>query len=188
MDKVKIFISYSHADEEFRSALSKHLSILERNGIAELWDDRRVSPGDDWEAEIDPRIEMADILLMLVSADYIASNYCYEKEMKGALAKHDAGHSTVIPIIVRSSEWKRTPLANLQALPTNGKPVQEWEHPDRAWSNVVGGIAAITDKRYLEKKTARQTAQNQWSEQMCALSEKMKAVEEMMKIPIRNIR
>ena len=124
MDKVKIFISYSHADEEFRSALSKHLSILERNGIAELWDDRRISPGDEWKADIDPRIEEADIFLILISADFIASNYCYEKEMKAALARHDVGQSTVIPIIVRSSAWKRTPLANLQALPTNGKPVQ----------------------------------------------------------------
>jgi len=144
MKALSIFISYSHHDEKFQQELTKHLSPLQRRGTIKAWHDRCIPAGAKWAAEIDGNIEKADLILALVSADFIASDYCYEKEMGRALERHESGNAIVIPVIIRSVVWDDTPLARLQALPKDARPVEEWKYPDRAWTDVVRGVMEVS--------------------------------------------
>jgi internalin A len=151
-DTMKLFYSYSHKDESLRNELETHLKLLQRQGLIEPWHDRNIEAGDDWKTRIDENLEWADIILLLVSADFIASDYCYEKEMKRALEWHDAGEARVIPIIVRDVNWKRAPFAKLQALPKDGKAVMEWPSKDAAWRNVSEGIERVVEELRKKKR------------------------------------
>jgi hypothetical protein len=143
---VDVFISYTHEDRALRERLTKHLSGLRNLGIINDWFDGDIIEGREWEKELFHHLETAQIILLLVSADFIASNYCYRVEVKRALERHDAGVARVIPIILHPSDWKALPLARLQALPTDGKPVSVWSNKDEAFVNIVKGIKrAIKD-------------------------------------------
>ena len=122
------------------------MKILQRQGFINLWHDRRIRAGEEWEPRIDINLEQADIILLLVSADFIASDYCNDLEMRRALERHDAGKALVIPIIIRDVNWRSAPFARLQALPTDGKAVTSWKNKDEAWSNVAQGIEAAVRK------------------------------------------
>lgn len=140
--KIKIFYSYSHKDEKHRKSLETHLSLMSRNEVILEWHDRKISAGQEWEKEIDNNIKSSDIILLFVSSDFIASDYCYENEMKLALLQHEQSTSIVIPIIIRPSNWSETPFSKLQALPSDAKPVTTWGNEDEAWLNVAEGIKA----------------------------------------------
>jgi replicative DNA helicase len=144
-DKVKIFLSYSHRDEAHRLSLETHLSILKRQGLILDWNDRKIPPGKSWESEIDKNLNEADIIILLVSPDFIASDYCYGKEMKLALDRYKEGRSYVVPVIVRPVDWAVEPLGKLQALPKDGKPVTTWDNCDEAWQDIIRGIRIIVD-------------------------------------------
>lgn len=140
MSALKVFYSYSHRDERHRETLETHLSLLEREGLIAPWHDRKVSAGSEWKGEINQHLELANIILLLISADFLASNYCYDIEMARALERHDAGEAKVIPLIVRPVDWLSAPFAKLQALPSGGRPVVSWPVPDEAWANIAEGI------------------------------------------------
>lgn len=135
-----LFFSYSHADEKLRDELAKHLRILERQGIIETWHDRRIEAGECWESEILKHLQTADIILLLVSADFLASDYCWDIEMKNALERHGTGTAKVIPVILRPCSWQDAPFGKLQALPKDGKPVVDWPSWDHAFLEVASGI------------------------------------------------
>ena len=116
---------------------------MQRQGMIESWHDRAIEAGDDWRQRIDDNLERADIILLLVSADFIASDYCWEKEMKRALERDEKGEAHVIPVIVRDCIWTRAPFARLQALPENGRAVTLWPDKDSAWRSVAEGIEKI---------------------------------------------
>src|SRR2546423_4059414 len=118
---IEIFFFYAHEDEAWLRRFEKHLILLKRQGLISLWHDRLISPGTDWTQAIDTRLETASIVLLLVSADFIASDYCFGIEMRRALARQEAGEARVIPVLVRAFEWKDAPFAHLQVLPTNTK-------------------------------------------------------------------
>jgi hypothetical protein len=139
--QVTLFYSYSHSDEKFRDTLAKHLALLKRRGMIKEWYDREIGAGDEWRDAIDEHLEAADIILLLVSADFIASDYCWDKEMGRALERHDAGEALVVPIIVRPVNWGGARFGLLQALPKNGKAVTLWSNRDQAWVNVAEGIS-----------------------------------------------
>jgi len=139
----RLFYSYSHKDESWRNELETHLKILQHRGLIDTWHDRNIEAGDDWKTEIDHNLERADIILLLISADFIASKYCWELEMKRALDRDKAGKATVVPIIIRDVNWNKSPFARLQALPTDGKAVSTWENRDTAWRNVSDGIEKL---------------------------------------------
>ena len=101
-DRVRVFYSYSHKDEVLRDALATHLSLLRKQGLIEGWHDREISAGREWEGQIDENLKSAHVILLLVSADFIASDYCYDLEMKHAIARHTKGTARVIPIILRA--------------------------------------------------------------------------------------
>ncbi|MGA9996091.1 MAG: TIR domain-containing protein [Pyrinomonadaceae bacterium] len=140
---IRIFYSYSHADEKFRKKLQKHLSALKRNGAILDWYDREITAGSNWSREISENLYHSQVILLLISADFIDSDYCYDVEMKRALEMHERGKAKVIPIILRPVDWAGTPFAKLQALPRDGKPITTWENQDEAWVDVVRGIRAV---------------------------------------------
>ena len=137
---IEIFFSYSHKDQRFRDQLETHLSLLKREGYVSSWHDRKIGAGEEWAGQIDDHLNTAQIILLLISADFVASDYCYDIEMRRALARHDAGEARVIPIILRGAGWKNALFGKLQALPTDGKPISNWSNRDDAYLNVVTNI------------------------------------------------
>src|SRR3712207_6086178 len=96
---IEIFFSYSHKDEEMRNELIKHLSLLRRQGMITCWHNRMIIAGSEWANEIDKHLGTAQIILLLISSDFLASEYCYSIEMKHAMSRHKNGEAIVIPII-----------------------------------------------------------------------------------------
>ena len=139
-ESVTVFYSYAHEDEKLRDELAKHLSLLKREGIIKEWHDRCIMPGDEWKHQIDHYLETVELILLLISPDFINSDYCYDIEMQRAMERHKEGTARVIPIILRPVDWTGAPFASLQALPTGGKPVTEWTSQDRAFLDVAQGI------------------------------------------------
>lgn len=137
---VSVFCSYSHKDEELKNKLLNHLATLKRQKLIDEWNDRAIVPGKDWQKEIDDKIRTADLVLLLVSSDFIASNYCYENELSIALERHDSNLSVVLPIILRPCDWHETSFAKIQGLPTDGLPITKWNNEDDACLNVIEGI------------------------------------------------
>ncbi|HEY0603880.1 MAG TPA: COR domain-containing protein, partial [Herpetosiphonaceae bacterium] len=144
-EAVRVFYSYSHKDEQLRNDLETHLKLLHRQGLIESWKDRQIEAGEEWKDKIDENLERADIILLLISSDFIASDYCYEKEMGRALEKHENREARVIPIILRDVSWSSAPFAKLQALPKDGKAVDLWSNKDTAWRNVSEGIQRVVE-------------------------------------------
>ncbi len=142
----RLFYSYSHKDESLRNELETHLKLLQRQGMIESWHDRDIEAGDEWKRKIDDNLEQADIILLLVSADFVASDYCYEKEMGRALERHEKSEARVIPVIVRDVNWHTAPFAKLQALPKDGVAVTKWPDKDSAWRNVSEGIEKVASR------------------------------------------
>ncbi|MGB8511056.1 MAG: toll/interleukin-1 receptor domain-containing protein [Pyrinomonadaceae bacterium] len=136
----EVFFSYAHEDEELKAKLEDQLAILQRLGIVSSWDDRMIDAGSEWRAEIERRLNSAQVILLLVSADFLASDFCYGVEMQRAIERHDRGEARVIPVILRACLWKRAPFGKLQALPRDGKAITSWANIDEAFSNVAQGI------------------------------------------------
>lgn len=155
-DAVRLFLSYAHKDERLRNELETHLKILNRRGLISLWHDRQIDAGEDWKRKIDDNLESANIILLLVSADFIASAYCWEKEMKRALERHHKGEAVVIPVIIRDTNWEGAPFADFQALPENAKAVKKWGNRDSAWRNVSEGIEKVVEKILSSRKTSKE--------------------------------
>ncbi|ABW33414.1 TIR domain-containing protein [Acaryochloris marina] len=139
-DPLKVFISYSHKDDDLREELVTHLANLKRQGKIAAWHDRAIEAGEEWKSQIDSKLESAQMILLLVSPDFIASDYCYDIEMQRAIARHDEGTAQVIPIILRPCDWLGSPFSKLQGLPKNAKPVTQWTNRDEAFLDVVNGI------------------------------------------------
>ncbi|MBE9180462.1 toll/interleukin-1 receptor domain-containing protein [Oculatella sp. LEGE 06141] len=137
---IEVFFSYSHKDEELRDELATHLSMLKRQGIISAWHDREISAGQEWAAEIFANLNSAHIILLLVSANFLASDYCYDKEMLRAMERHEARDARVIPIILKPCDWADAPFGKLQALPKNALPITKWGDRDDAFLNVAQGI------------------------------------------------
>ncbi len=114
---IEVFYSYSHHDEVLRDELEKHLSILRRQGVISQWHDRQIGAGREWEGQIDQRLNSAQVILILISADFLASDYCYDIEMMRAMERNDSGEARVIPVILRSVDWRGAPFGKLQAPP-----------------------------------------------------------------------
>ncbi|GJL67733.1 MAG: hypothetical protein NPIRA06_03680 [Nitrospirales bacterium] len=129
---MKVFISYSHKDKRYRSQLETHLALLKREGIIKVWHDRKITAGQEWADQIDENLEQASLIILLISSDFLASDYCYDKEMSRALEKHQNGQARIIPIIIRSVDWGTARFSKLQALPQDGKSVASWKIKDEA--------------------------------------------------------
>lgn len=155
INPLQVFIAYSRKDIVFLDELRTHLRPLERANRATIWYDGKIEPGVVWEDAIKENLYAADIILLLLSADSIASDYFYEKEMTDALIRQEQGKARVIPLIVKSCVWKMTPLAKLQALPKDAKPVTSWSERDDAWSDVVESLLAIIEELEIQAREAK---------------------------------
>lgn len=144
-EPIEVFISYSHKDEDLKDELYIHLANLTRQGKIKPWQDRAIEAGTEWDAAIKARLESAGIVLLLITPRFIASEYCFDKEMQRAMERHAAGSARVIPIIMKPCDWQDTPFSKLQVLPKDAKPVTSWNDQDEALLNVVQGIRKVLD-------------------------------------------
>lgn len=140
---LNVFISYSHKDDEFRERLDVHLALLKRQGVIRVWHDRRIEAGKDIHGEINENLESADIVLLLVSSDFIASDYCYDREMARAMERHGEGTARVIPVIVRVCDWHGAPFGHLKAVPRDGQPVTKFTDRDEGLNEVAKAIRDV---------------------------------------------
>jgi WD40 repeat protein len=142
---ISIFICYARRDEALLNELKTHLKPLQRDGLINLWYDHDISAGTEWEPQIMRHLNAAQIVLLLVSPDFMNSDYCYGIEMNRALKRHERGEARVIPIILRPVYWHGKLLGKLQALPTDGKPVTSsfWQDRDAAFYDITQGLCQV---------------------------------------------
>jgi hypothetical protein len=154
---IHIFISYAREDERLRKKLETHLGLLQQEGMITTWYDRNISAGAEWISEINDHLNTSQIILLLVSAPFLASNYCYSIEMARALERHERGEARVLPIILRPVHWQSAPFSKLQALPTDAHPVtgRRWRNIDEALADVTQGIRKVVEE-LLSSKDKRQ--------------------------------
>jgi tetratricopeptide (TPR) repeat protein len=140
---LNVFYSYAHKDAKLRDELGKHLFPLKRQGLIVDWYDRDISAGKEWEQEIDDHLNSADIILILISSDFLASEYCYGIELKRAIERHDAGEARVIPILLKPVDWQGSSFHKLQALPKKAKAVTKWTNQAEAFAEIAKGIREV---------------------------------------------
>lgn len=150
--KLKIFVSYSHEDEPMKKELDKSLIMLKRSDKIDVWQDRQIIAGQEWDATIKQELADADIILLLISVDFNNSQYIWDKELATAMGRHDKGDVRVIPVFLRSCEWSEMPYAKLQGLPTGAVPVNKFTDKDEAYTDIAKGIRAVVD--FMLKPTA----------------------------------
>ncbi len=150
---LRVFCGYAHQDEALFQSLHTVLSILKKQEAISIWHYGDLLPGAQWEWKIEQELNTADIILLLISPAFIASDYCYSKEMQWALTRHFTGEARVIPIILKPTpDWQTTPLGALQALPTHAKPITTWRNRDEAHVDVVTGLRkTIQDIQHEDK-------------------------------------
>lgn len=142
----KLFFSYCHVDEALRDRLEKHLSMMKNQGLIETWHDRGIMAGDDLDTSIDVNLETSDIILLLVTADFLASKYCFSKEMKRALERQREGTARVIAVILEHCDWQSAPFAKSLVVPKDGKPVTSWANEAEAWTDVTKQIRTVVEQ------------------------------------------
>jgi tetratricopeptide (TPR) repeat protein len=142
-ESVKLFISYSHRDEELRQQLDKHLAPLKRQKVIEAWHDRQIPAGTEWANEIDENLRNADIVLLLVSPDFVASDYCSNTELGIAMSRHQQGAAIIIPVVLEPCDWSWLPFAKFQAFPKDALAVTSWPNQNEAFLNVATGIRKV---------------------------------------------
>jgi hypothetical protein len=161
---IKVFFSYSHRDEELRNELDKHLSILKRQGIINSWHDRCIIGGSEFNEEISNHLRTANIVLLLVSADFLASDYCYDKEMLFAMQMHENHSAVVLPVILRPCDWHTAPFGKLLATPKDGKPVTKFATFDEAFLEVTNEIKRIVQNLNVPTTSEKTAVQPNLSE------------------------
>jgi hypothetical protein len=144
MQKTILFYSYCHVNEEYKIRLEKQLVLLRREGFIDEWSDRKIMPGETWDEKIKTKMSVADIFLMLISQDYLASEAC-SKEMEYAI--ENRRRKTCIPVILKPCTWKDSQLNKIQALPKDGKPIDSWANLDDAWLDIYNSLKEIIIKK-----------------------------------------
>jgi hypothetical protein len=145
--RITIMTSYSYPDLTLWQELERHLAGLKNQGLVETWYDQQIDPGQDWESHISEHLETSDVFLLMVSSYFLSSQYCWNKEMKRALERHEDGTAVVIPVIVRPCDWESAPFAKLNAVPRKGKePVTKFGDQHEAWSEITKQIRTVVEK------------------------------------------
>ena len=141
-----VFFSYSHADKSYRDELEKHLAVLRNQGVINMWSDRCIVAGDVIDQEIDANLDAADIILLLVSADFLNSEYCYKREMARALERNESGEARVIPVIIHPCDWQNSPFGKLRATPPDGQAISKFPNHHDAYLAIVTDIRQALEK------------------------------------------
>lgn len=143
---IEIFLCYAQQDQRLMNELEKQLRALKQQGLIDIWFDREISAGTEYEHEIDKHLETAQIILLLVSPDFIVSDYCYSVEMNKAMERHEGKQARVIPVILRPVYWERAPFGKLKPLPSRGKAVISWNKRDEAYFDVAMGVLKVVEE------------------------------------------
>jgi hypothetical protein len=180
---INIFCCYARNDQLSLLEFKKHLSALEREKLITLWADININAGAEWEEEIDRHLNTAQIILLLVSSDFIDSDYCYSVEMQKAMQQHKSGEARIIPIILRPVLWEGTPFGKIQALPTDAKPIMTWKNLDEAFCNVAKGVKEIAEVILAEEqqRQAERIRQLEEAKQRQAQEQARRAEEEQQR-------
>lgn len=144
---LKIFFSYSHKDEDIRDEIETHLSLLRRQGIIDTWHDRKIIPGTEFDKEIHKEISNADVILLLISPYFMASDYCYDKEVSIAMLRHEASEAYVIPVIAKPCDWHYASFGKLTALPTDGKPITSYNDIHEPLTEITKKLRLIAESQ-----------------------------------------
>ena len=166
----KVFVSYAHEDYGYKGELENYLINLEREGKIELWQDGLIKAGDNWDDKINANLKKADIIIFLVSQSLISSNYVHEVELKKTLTRVNKGQCTIIPVLIKQCDWQNWQvyptevksslsdpenieggkISNFQFVPFSRgaghnflKPVNQFDHREEAWMEVVRQIRAV---------------------------------------------
>lgn len=139
----RVFISYSHADAALLERLHKHLAQLQRDGSLDGWYDREITAGGRIDHEIETELARASIFLACASPDYLASNYCMDKELEAALRREANGDLLIVPVIFEPCEWPRSPLGKFKAVPRDGKAVSEHTNVNVALLDVASELRRL---------------------------------------------
>jgi len=159
----KVFYSYSHKDENLKEKLDEQLTVLKRDGFISTWNDRMIRPGQEWDGVINENINSAEIIMLLISPAFMASQYCQDVEVHRAIERHDDGSARVIPIILKPIVWSDTPFAKLEALPSKGKPITSWNEIDEAFKDVVERIrVTIIEIEFPRTRSGEKGLTGQW--------------------------
>jgi len=175
-ESVKLFISYCHRDEKLREQLDKHLSPLKGQKIIEAWHDRQIRAGDEWANQIDDNLNKADIILLLVSPDFVASPYCSDIELKQAVKRHENGEAIIVPVILEPCDWSWLPFAKFQAFPKDGKAITTWGNQNEAFLDVATGLRKVAQELFakrqqkLQQQKANREEYNEKVEEALSLS------------------
>jgi replicative DNA helicase len=156
---VKIFCSYSHEDENLKKSFETHLSPLEKSGLITQWNDRKIPAGSSWEQEINDKLADADIIILLVSPSFVASEYCYSQEMLKAVDLHESKKAVTIPVFVRPCLFESLPFSKIQGLPKDAKPITTWSIQDEGWIDVIKGVQSACHS-ILESKARSERKEN----------------------------
>jgi len=158
---ITLFYCYARKDRALRDELDTHLAGLRRSGLVTSWYDGEIIAGTSWEEEIENRLNTSDVILLLVSPDFIGSDYCYSKEMKRAMERHRAKEARVVPILLRPVDWTGTPFSQLQMIPTDARPITLWDDRDAAFADIAKHIRRVVadlieqrnrhNRKYLEE-------------------------------------
>jgi TIR domain len=148
---VTVLLCYADEDERMVGQLKKQLSMLERNGHIALWDYGHISAGTEWEQEMNKHLDEAEMILLLISDSFLASDYCYKVQMQRAIERHERKEVRVIPVILRPVYWNEPPLDKLQPLPDRAKPISRWTPRDEGWKNVVAGIKKVIEQLNVQR-------------------------------------
>lgn len=144
-EKLKIFMSYAHEDEAMKTELDKALVALKRNKKIEVWQDRQLLAGQEWDKSIKDELLAADIILLLISVDFNNSRYIWEQELAVAMQRHEREEARVIPVILRTCDWQDMPYGKLQALPTGGIAVTKIADRDEAYTDIAKNIRGVVE-------------------------------------------
>lgn len=142
---LKMFLSYARKDQALKDELLAHLALMKRLKLVDVWHDRDISAGSDREDAINGQLDQADIVLLLVSSDFMNSEYSWSKEIKRSLERHDRLEAIVVPVIVRPVQWHIAPFGRLQALPEDARPITDWPNHDSGWLSVTKGLITLTE-------------------------------------------
>ena len=148
---INLFFSYSHVDETMRNELEIHLTMLRRSGLIASWHDRRIGAGENLANEISQHLEEADVILLLLSPHFLASEYCYEIEARRALERHKEGTAVVIPVILQPCDLLSSPFRELRATPHDGKPVAKFPNANDAFLEIAQDIRAAAESLHKQQ-------------------------------------
>ena len=142
-EPLQVFFAYAPEDEELRNKLARHLTQLQRDGLIQAWYDHQITAGTEWKGQIDEHLASAKLILLLISADFLASDYTNDVEVKSAMDRHASKQARVVPIILRACDWQDAPFGKLKSFPSNRTPVTSWDNQDEAFTDIVQGIKWI---------------------------------------------